>query len=50
MNSIGLQTLYKKEIIRFLRVYNQTIIAPIINAVLFFLIFAPLLRIEFKSY
>lgn len=39
MNSIGLQTLYKKEIVRFLRVYNQTIIAPIINAVLFFFIF-----------
>ena len=40
INTVGLQTLYKKETLRFFRVYNQTLIAPIINAILFFIIFA----------
>jgi ABC-2 type transport system permease protein len=39
MNIIGLKTFYKKNVMRFLRVYNQTLIAPMINAVLFFFIF-----------
>ncbi len=40
INSVAIRTLYKKDVIRFLRVYNQTIIAPIINAFLFFIIFS----------
>lgn len=39
MNIVGLKTFYKKNVMRFLRVYNQTIIAPIINSVLFLFIF-----------
>ena len=35
----GLWTLYKKEIGRFLKVYNQTLIAPMVNAMLFLAIF-----------
>jgi ABC-2 type transport system permease protein len=40
INTIAIKTLYKKEILRFMRVYNQTLIAPIINACLFFIIFS----------
>ena len=39
MNSIRLFTLLKKECVRFLKVYNQTIISPVINALIFFVIF-----------
>lgn len=39
MNSIRLSTLLKKECVRFLKVYNQTIISPVINALIFFVIF-----------
>lgn len=39
INVVGIKTLYKKDVMRFLRVYNQVIIAPIINALLFFMIF-----------
>ncbi len=39
MNSIRLSTLLKKECVRFLKVYNQTIISPVINALIFFAIF-----------
>lgn len=35
----GLWTLYKKEVGRFLKVYNQTLIAPMVNAMLFLAIF-----------
>ena len=39
-NSIGLLTLMKREIERFLNVYLQTIIAPVITTLLFYTIFA----------
>lgn len=38
-NWAGLWTLYKKEVGRFLKVYNQTLIAPMVNAMLFLAIF-----------
>lgn len=38
-NWIGIWTLYCKEVRRFLKVYNQTIIAPVINALLLLAIF-----------
>ena len=39
INRYGLWTLYKKEVGRFLKVYNQTLIAPMVNALLFLAIF-----------
>jgi ABC-2 type transport system permease protein len=39
MSWIGIKTLYIKEVRRFIKVYNQTILAPIINSVLFLLVF-----------
>ena len=39
MNRIGMRTFYIKNTMRFIRVYNQTLIAPIINSLLFFCIF-----------
>lgn len=35
----GVWTLYKKEVGRFLKVYNQTLLAPMVNALLFLAIF-----------
>lgn len=40
VNSIGLLTLVRREVDRFLNVYMQTIIAPIITTLLFYTIFA----------
>lgn len=40
INVIGLQTLIKKEVSRFLNVYTQTIMAPIITTVLLYAVFA----------
>lgn len=40
INRLGLWTLYQKEVWRFLKVWLQTLAAPAIQAVLFFLIFA----------
>lgn len=40
MNSIGLQTLVKKEVGRFMSVYTQTIVAPVITTLLFYAVFA----------
>lgn len=40
LNRIGLQTLIRKEIGRFLNVYMQTLLAPVITTILFFLVFA----------
>lgn len=40
MNTIGLLTLVKKETGRFINVYLQTIVAPVITSLLFFCIFA----------
>ncbi len=39
-NSVGLYTLVKREVGRFLNVYTQTIIAPVITTLLFYAIFA----------
>lgn len=39
INFIGLWTLYLKEVRRFFKVYNQTLIAPVITALLFLAIF-----------
>ena len=39
MNYIGFWTLYYKETLRFLKVYNQTLFAPVINSLLFLAIF-----------
>ncbi len=40
VNWLGLQTLYKREVMRFLKVYNQTLLAPMVNALLFLAIFS----------
>jgi ABC-2 type transport system permease protein len=39
-NLIGLRTVYYKETYRFAKVYNQTLFAPVVNAMLFFAIFS----------
>jgi len=36
---LGFTTLYKKEVRRFLKVYNQTLVAPMVNALLFLSVF-----------
>lgn len=38
-NTIGFLTLLKKEVMRFLKVYAQTVISPVITTVLYFLVF-----------
>lgn len=40
INTIGLMTLTRKEIARFLNVYLQTLVAPVITTLLFYTIFA----------
>ncbi|MBU0799895.1 MAG: ABC transporter permease [Alphaproteobacteria bacterium] len=40
INTIGLMTLTRKEISRFLNVYLQTLVAPVITTLLFYTIFA----------
>lgn len=40
VNWIGLWTLYQKEVQRFLKVYTQTIAAPVVTTLLFYAIFA----------
>lgn len=39
MNIEGMKTLYLKEVKRFLSVYNQTLISPIVNSLLFLIVF-----------
>lgn len=39
INKIGVLELYKKEIFRFLKVYQQTITSPVISTLIFFIIF-----------
>lgn len=39
-NAIGLKTLIEKEVARFLSVYMQTIIAPVVTTLLFYAVFA----------
>lgn len=40
INWIGLQTLVKREVGRFINVYTQTIVAPVITTLLFYTVFA----------
>lgn len=40
MNIIGLQTLVKKEVGRFMNVYTQTVVAPVVTTLLFYAVFA----------
>lgn len=40
MNVIGLKTLVRKEVGRFLNVYSQTIVAPVVTTLLFYTVFA----------
>lgn len=39
MNFIGFFSVYNKEVKRFLKVYNQTLLSPVVNALLFLAIF-----------
>lgn len=39
MNIIGTWTLFKKEVRRFMKVYNQTLLAPVITSLLFLAVF-----------
>ncbi len=39
INYIGIWTLYRKEVHRFLKVYNQTLLAPVVTSLLFLAIF-----------
>jgi len=38
-NALGVWTLYKKEVLRFLKVVTQTVVAPVITSILFLFIF-----------
>ena len=40
MNVVGLQTLVKKEVGRFMNVYTQTVVAPVVTTLLFYAVFA----------
>ncbi len=40
INIIGLKTLIRREVFRFLNVYTQTIIAPVITTLMFYTVFA----------
>ncbi len=40
INHIGLMTLIKREVFRFLNVYTQTIIAPMVTTLMFYTVFA----------
>ncbi len=40
INIIGLKTLIKREVFRFLNVYTQTIIAPMVTTLMFYTVFA----------
>jgi ABC-2 type transport system permease protein len=40
MNVVGLQTLIKKEVGRFINVYTQTVVAPVVTTLLFYAVFA----------
>ncbi|HET9037950.1 MAG TPA: ABC transporter, partial [Myxococcaceae bacterium] len=39
MNATGLQTLFAKEVRRFLRVPGQTVLSPLISTTLYFVVF-----------
>lgn len=40
VNWLGMWTLYQKETLRFMKVYNQTLVAPVVTALLFLSIFS----------
>ena len=40
INKIGLYTLVRKEVVRFLKVYMQTLVAPAVTTLLFYTVFA----------
>ena len=40
VNWVGLWTLYRKEVFRFLKVFTQTVAAPVVTTLLFYAIFA----------
>ena len=40
MNYLGTYTLFKKEVRRFMKVYNQTLLAPVITSLLFLAVFS----------
>lgn len=40
VNYLGIWTLLKKEVLRFLKVYHQTILSPIVNIILFLAVFS----------
>ncbi len=40
VNWVGLWTLYRKEVFRFLKVFTQTVAAPVVTTLLFYTIFA----------
>ena len=40
LNLVGLRTLYLKEVRRFLKVFGQTLVAPLVTTLIFLLIFA----------
>lgn len=44
MNYYGMYTLYLREVLRFIKVYNQTLIAPLINSLLFLAVFSLALK------
>ncbi len=44
MNWVGLYTLFRKEVMRFLKVVMQTVAAPVITALLYLLVFAYVLE------
>ncbi len=48
MNSMGAQTLFKKELLRFWKVAFQTIAAPVLTAVLYLMIFGHVLEDHVK--
>jgi ABC-2 type transport system permease protein len=50
INIIGVKTLYLKEVRRFLKVYNQTLFAPVITSLLFLAIFKLALGDHRKHY
>ncbi|MGB0721274.1 MAG: ABC transporter permease [Gammaproteobacteria bacterium] len=50
MNRYGFFTLYRKEVMRFLKVSVQTVLAPVISAMLYLMIFSHLLEERLEVY
>ncbi len=40
INWFGANTLLKKEVLRFLKVYHQTLFSPVVNIILFLAVFS----------